>query len=312
MKSVVEQAKKFLAENPNITPAEMFRKLHGTGYNIVRTVFAVFTILMPTLDTLCKLAIAEYKQPLATKQELQEALTACEFAGADIDAAIAAAYPVDTARYSAIFTSGTSTHPAAPLCTAYQIGCGDFTVEAWIKPTAGGGTIISRKGTDGGHGNGGFLLVLKPDGVIKLATDDGLGFYEINSAPVAVYDGAYHHILGLRRGKDMEVHVDFKKIQAEPRTDRFPGLDINNRLGMALGHVEQQQEPYNAFNGFIGEVRIWNIATTYPSKIAWASTDYLSNGLIAMWGFWNQSGEDYSLIANSLNTTKLQFETWSL
>ena len=153
---------------------------------------------------------------------------------------------------------------------------------------------------------------MKPDGTIKLATDDGIGFYEVNSEPVAVYDGAYHHILGLRQGKALKIYVDFKEIHITPKTNRHPGLNINNTLGITAGAVEQRQEPYNYFNGCIGECRLWKKAKTYSSKEDWANTDYISSDLIGMWGFWGKSGTDYSETNNPLDITEVQFERWEL
>lgn len=311
MDQILILAKELLKDNPQITPAEMFHKLHLSGYGVDRTVFAVYSVLKPELDELCEAAVMEYKQPLVTKEALREALTSCGFASADIENVISQKYPQDTARYAVVLSEKTRC-PATSYNNAYNIGCGDFTVEAWVKPSGGGGTILSRKPTEGGSYNGGFLLVLKPDGTIKLATDDGMGFYEVNSEPANVYDGRYHHILGSRQGETLKIYVDFEEIRATVRTNRFPDLNINNALGITVGAVEQMQEIYNYFNGSIGECRLWKKAVTYSSKNEWADTDYIASDLTGMWGFWNKSGTDYSETANNLNVTGFQFERWEL
>lgn len=310
MEEDLEFARKLLMENPGITPEEMFHKLHVSGYGADRAIYAVFSILKQPLEKLCSVAVAEYKQPLVPKGMLQKALVNCGFSNEEVEKAISSAYPTDTARY-ALVLSGTSNPPKAHANAAYSIGTGDFTIEAWIKPNPGGGTVLSQKATEGGWMNGGFLLVIKPDGVIKLATDDGMGFYEINSSAVNLFDGKYHHVLGLRRKDVLEIYVDFAKVNAQVRTNRYSPLDITNRLGITVGATEQSQEQFRYYSGSVGECRIWNKAISYSSREAWAATDYITPGLIAMWGFWNRGGEDYSSTGNDLPISGYSFESWT-
>lgn len=300
MKDVLRAARQLYAENPNITIGEMLRKLHISGYDMSRAVFATHSVLQSKLDDLCKYALEEYKQPIAAKEVLKAALTACDFKENEVNKAIEKYYP-DTGFYAAIVNASQHARPFCAAHGAYNVGRGDFTVEGWISSTTGGGTIISRKGTEGGYRNGGFLLVLKPEGVIKFATDDGIGFYEVNSEAVNAYDGNFHHVLALRRGEDLEIYFDYKKIPAKVRTNHCPGLDVNNNLGITIGATQQVQEPYNYFNGRIGECRMWKTAKTYADKTEWINTDYIDSNLIAMWSFRSKSGEDFSLIGNNLN-----------
>lgn len=308
---VIQLARKLLKENPNITVAEMLHLLHISHNDPKRCIYSTYDVLKPTLSELCSAAVKEFKQPLISKADLKDALKECGFSESDMDKQIQACYP-DDKRYAIVLSGSSHDRPRTVCNAAYNVGTGDFTVEGWVKPLSGGGTILSRKPTPGCWGNGGFLLVLKPDGVIKLATDDGMGFYEVNSEAVAAYDGNYHHVLGLRRGETLEVYFDFKKLAVTERTDRHSGLDINNSLGVTIGATEQVQEPYNYFNGNIGECRMWKIAKTYNDKTDWANTDYTDTDIIGMWGFWCKSGNDYSATANMLPVTGCQFEEWSL
>ena len=310
MKKEIEYAEQLLKQNPEITPEEMLHEFHITNYDIKRSIFAVCTVRKCELNQMCGIAIKEYKQPLISKQTLKEALLSCEFLEKDIEQSITSQYP-DNTRYACVFQSKNKQRVSTKMLANYNVGNGDFTVECWIKPNSGGGTMISRKATEGGYNNGGFLFVLKPDGVLKLATDDGMGFYEINTSKVNAYDGKYHHVLGLRRGDELEIYFDFCKVQSSVRTNRFSKLNINNCLGITIGSVEQNQEPYNYFNGNIGECRIWKIAKTYKDRIEWENIDYINSNLIGMWGFWNKLGEDYSS-ANTMNVDGCQFEAWKV
>lgn len=311
MNDAILLTKQLLEDNPNITIQEMMHQLHLSGYGAKRSIFAIYEVLKPVLKELCETAVKEYRQPLVSRETLKNALLECSFSESDIDSEIQECYP-DPARYAVVLRADSHERPYAAHNTVYNVGSGDFAVEGWVKPETGGGTIVSRKPTAGGSGNGGFLLVLKPDGVIKLATDDGIGFYEVNSSAVNAYDGKFHHILGRRSGKTLEIYFDFTKVDVTERTNRYSGLNINNGLSMTVGATEQIQEPYNYFNGAIGECRVWKTAKIYTDQREWENTDWVDSDLIGMWGFWQKSGEDYSDTANKLHVSNCRFETWSL
>lgn len=314
MTDVLQYAEKILKEDPSITPEEMLHNLHCANYSISDCVTAVAHFFHSTADDTCVMAVKEFKHPLVAKDTLTSALVSAGLSQTDADAAVKKNYPSDTNRYALNLTGSSSSMVSMLSAGAYNVGTGDFTVEAWICPASGGGTVVSRKPTAGCSGNGGFLLVLKPDGSIKLATDDGFGFYEINTEKVsAIYDGKYHHVLGLRRNSELEIYVDFNKIKATPRTDikgPYTGLNINNGLRLAVGFTDQEQEPYRYFSGKIGEVRMWSKAKTYSDKNDWKNTDYISSGLIGLWAFDRKAGDDYSTVNNPASFQNIEFETW--
>lgn len=309
MEELLKLAKKLLEELPAITPEEMLHRLHISGYDVARASYAVRHVLKTPLNALCRAALQEYRHPLVKREVLLQAMEYCGFPSKDAKEAVDAVYPDDTANYAVCLTKG-SGRPRTKPDASYNLGIGDFTAEAWVKPACGGGTLLSRKPTAGGYRNGGFLLVLKPDGVIKLATDDGVGFYEINTVPVSLCDGIFHHVLGRRIDGKLEVYVDFAKVDAQVRTNRFAGLNIDNELGITVGAVEQQQEPYNELTGSVGECRLWNRAVAYTSREEWEQTDYVSPGLIGLWSFCGRTGADDSETNNPLDTDGCAFETW--
>jgi hypothetical protein len=87
-----------------------------------------------------------------------------------------------------------------------------------LGKTRASGTVISRKATEGGAGNGGFLLVIKPGGLIKLATDNGFGFYEINTVATHISDGNWHFLTGVRQNSQLSVYVDGTLVSSSPKT----------------------------------------------------------------------------------------------
>jgi YD repeat-containing protein len=187
----------------------------------------------------------------------------------------------------------------APWNSLYDFGNGNFTVEAWIKPS-GAGTIISRKSAQGDVGNGGFLLVLKPDGSFKLATDNGLGFFEIDSQATSVLNGAWHHIAGVRDGANLYLYLDSALLSSTPRGNATPPLNVNNNLRMVIGATDQSQEPYIHYTGLISDVRVWSVVRSQAQIVGSMTTDLNSNelGLVGYWKF-DGNGNDASSIQNT-------------
>lgn len=305
IKKLKNYIEKLLKDDPGLTARELMHNLHMSGYSVTGCVYGVVLFFEVSLHELCVMAIEEFSSPLVAKDELKAALTGAGFDAVDVDREIENSYPKEM-RY-AIKIAGEVT---ARSNSAYSFGTGDFTLEAWIKPDKNGGTIIARKSAEGGYGYGGYLLVIKSSGVFKLATDDGLGFYEINSeAAETVFDGRYHHILGLRRGKGLELYFDFKKLSASDRTDCHAGLDVSNHMRLTVGFTDQYQEEFNHFNGgLIGEIRIWNIAKTYAGKDEWMNTGAKVAGLVGLWTFRDKTGRDGSAMGNDLEVGEAVFE----
>lgn len=185
---------------------------------------------------------------------------------------------------------------------AYNFSTGDFTLEAWIKPT-GAGTIISRKGFQGGPGNGGFLLVLRSNSTLKLATDNGYGFYEIDSAPTSAFDGKWHHIAGVRKNGTLQLYFDGKPLSSNVRSNVGTPLNVNNSHRLLIGSTDQYQEDYINCSGLLDEVRIWNISRSQSAIQEYMSLKPQQNeiGLVGYWNFDKKDGSDLSSVNNTVN-----------
>jgi hypothetical protein len=173
----------------------------------------------------------------------------------------------------------------ANAISAYNFGTNDFTVEAWVK-TMASGTIVGKKSTDGGNGNGGFLLVARPDGTIKFATDNGFGFYELNSVATSVCDGIWHHVAAVRQGTTISLYFDGQPISGTPHGNASPPLDVSNGYRLTIGTVDQQQEPYRNLTGAVSEVRLWNRARN-ASEIAAGYSTRLPPSAANLVGYWS-------------------------
>ncbi|TGN14067.1 LamG domain-containing protein [Leptospira ilyithenensis] len=182
----------------------------------------------------------------------------------------------------------------------YNFGAGNFSVGALVKTTSPG-TVISKKGTPGGQGNGGWLLVIKQGGTIKFATDDGSQFYEVISSPSRVLDGEWHHIAAIRNNGNLSIYFDGNLIPVTPsRSNPPPPLNVTNNLRLMIGGTEQSQEPYNQFVGQVEDVVLWNKAATREEIIP-AMFNQLGGNEPGLIGYWNLNNhvKDSSAIKNN-------------
>jgi YD repeat-containing protein len=184
---------------------------------------------------------------------------------------------------------------------AYSFGTGDFTVEAWIRTTAAG-TILSRKGTDPGQGNGGWLMVLQPDGGVKLATDSGFGYYQVISQARPIVDGEWHHVAGVRSGGTLAVYVDGVAVPVTASGNTPTPTNVTNGLRLLAGTADQEQEPYRPFTGDLAELRVWNVARSAAQIQAWMAQrlPLPQSGLVGYWTFDDRSLADLSATGNAL------------
>ena len=240
--------------------------------------------------------------PNLPKEDMLVILTGVNFSNDVAKAAIAELYNITTS-YALNLTNNPS-YLSAPANQVYNFNILDFSLQAWVR-TKGTGTVISRKSTEGGYGNGGFLLVIKNDTSIKFATDNGFGFYEINSISSGINDGNWHSLTAVRRSNVLELYVDGTIIQSSTRNNTNPPIDINNNLPLMIGNVAQVQEQFRQFTGSLDEVRIWNRALSAAEIIDNMNKPLGGNepGLVGYYTFSAQNGEDGSPTKNNAMST---------
>ena len=185
---------------------------------------------------------------------------------------------------------------SAPDIGAYHFGTGDFTCEAWVKPTYQG-PVFGKKPTEGGSSQyAGFLFQVNPMGVITLVTDDGFGYYLKNSLPTNVFDGKWHHIAAVRRRGAIHIYFDGAEIPGAVASSRSTPLDVTNGYRLLIGSVDQSQQIYRHYKGMLAEVRLWNRART-AEEIEETMYQCLSGtnpGLVGYWDFLNLNADDRS------------------
>ena len=287
------------AYTTQIKPEDLLKALHAAGFSAkesapqVKRKFPDVTAL-----DMGKMLVAEYNNPALSRTDTQDALMACGYAQTDVDSTLDQIFGSQS-EYAASIQN--NAFLAAPANGAYNFSTGDFTLESWVKPN-GPGTIIARKGGPGGPGNGGFLLVLRRDSTFKLATDNGYGFYEIDSVATNVFDGKWHHIAGIRQNATLLLYLDGNPLNGSIRNNAQTPLNVNNGLRLLIGATDQYQEEFIHYSGLVDEVRVWNCARS-QNDIKTCMSQKLSGseaGLVGYWNFANQDGTDSSPIHNNM------------
>lgn len=138
-----------------------------------------------------------------------------------------------------------------------NLGTGSFVMEAYVKSTATGGirTLISKRTFVSGSVSDGFLF-----GILT----NGVPFLQLKGAPnitpatgtVNLYDGNCHHVAVRRNGTTLSFFID----------GNFLGFGnaTSSRDISSTGPLRIATDPVttNAFGGWIGEIRVWNISRT--------------------------------------------------
>jgi hypothetical protein len=206
--------------------------------------------------------------------------------------------PNNVAEYGLALSGG---YVTALSNNAYNFGLGDFTVEAWVKPTKPG-PILGRKSSGGGNSqDAGFLFQVNPNGVISLVSDNGFGYYLVNSYPTKVLDGLWHHIAATRQSGQMHVYFDGQQIAVQAASSLATPLNVSNALPLFIGSVAQQQQPYRFYQGLISELRIWNYARSSVEIKTHMNVcvDETLPTLAGYWPFVTQDANDISKIGNN-------------
>lgn len=287
----------------SITPDILMQAIHDAGFSATETAPQVKRKFPDTTALqMGQMLIKVYNNPSITEQETTSALNACGYSAAEVTDAISQLFRHD--NYVLQINAGSCVTASSNY--AYNFGTGDFSVCAWLKPSSSG-TIISRKSGPGGPGNGGFLLVLKSNGVFKLATDNGYGFYEINSAVTAIFNSNWHFIVGTRQNGHLSLYLDGNLLQSTVRSNASTPLDVNNSMRLLMGMTDQYQEEFNHYKGLISKASVWNSALS-QQQIQTIMNSGISGSEQNLKGYWplNEGAgnlvQDKSLIHNNGTT----------
>ena len=128
--------------------------------------------------------------------------------GASLGAA--GALPENPSRAASFDGSNDVANFGDPASGAFDMGSGDFSVEAWVSATANGErTVISKKSSSTRY----WLVTVTDDsghvGGVRVKIDDGSTSLQAYGPAIRVDDGAWHHVVVLfERDTGIRTYVD--------------------------------------------------------------------------------------------------------
>ncbi|HSZ72230.1 MAG TPA: LamG-like jellyroll fold domain-containing protein, partial [Cytophagaceae bacterium] len=192
---------------------------------------------------------------------------------------------------SSLLYDGIDDRVTVPHNNAYNIGSGDFTIEALVNIAAGAGGNLPILSQRTGAFDGFLIYVYGNQLLLQM---NGVPNY-LSSSFTSIRDGHCHHVAISRSGTAITFYVDGNSVGTAAS-----GRSLNSTGPLYIGYDSYDQ---SSFDGSINEVRFWNIARS-AADIAANATSSLSassTGLIGLWRF-NEAGQtvvDASSVANN-------------
>jgi hypothetical protein len=189
----------------------------------------------------------------------------------------------------------------------------ELTVEAWInatqwKPQSYQGTIIGKDGPT----TTGFVLRCGENGKLSFTVGTGSGgWVEVKSASV-MQAGSWAHVAGVFDNGDLSIYINGTLAGTTSTANLISTNTLNLYLGESTGFSGR------FFQGYIDEVRIWNVVRS-QAQIAANSLIDLPNtepGLVAYYKFNQTTGtttpNEIAATTNTLGTlTNFPANPWS-
>jgi hypothetical protein len=179
-----------------------------------------------------------------------------------------------------------------PNQSQLNLGNGNFTMEATMQATPSTRlTILLSKRPSNGNNNG-FIFGIWSDG--RLYTQLA-GVPNHIASTGNLYDGRCHRVAITRAGAVVTFYVDGAAISTVNSNS-----NINSAAPLLIGY-DQVVGNSNAFDGQIGEVRLWNVSRTAAQLAATSPLTGTETGLVGLWqmGTSGQIMPDRSTFTNS-------------
>lgn len=148
----------------------------------------------------------------------------------------------------------------------------DFTVSAWIKTSGSSDQLIVQQRDAGGF-NGQYAFRVNTNGTLNFYVY-GNSNYQFNfSTAATVNDGQWHYVAAVRSGQNGYIYIDGNPVAAASASGTI--RDLASSIGVGVGRdIRDNNRP---FNGFIDEVKIYNLAKS-GQDLAGIYNSYQSGG----------------------------------
>ena len=189
---------------------------------------------------------------------------------------------------------GTDDVATVPHITAYDMGQGDFTFEAWIEANTlqtGIPIIYGNRSTT----ITGFVVMLF-SGVFAMRVGSFNYLTDLNY----LYDNTCHHLAGTRLNGMLTLYLDGVVLPFAAGFGPSAPHDISDNHSIWIGLDEPN--PNTKFNGIIHEIRMWNLAKT-QLEIQSSMNIYLSGSEPGLIGYWRLN-EGTGQIINDLSVNQ--------
>lgn len=148
-----------------------------------------------------------------------------------------------------LFTSSLSGRVRVPDHTAFDLGTGDYTIEAWYNTnTTSRGDIFTYKGTGGDLG---------VHSASQSASTISLYHNAFRAQSSAVPINTWHHLAVTRAGTAVTIYIDGIPRGSGTSSDTW---NIANDLLIGSNHTGNPSNPALAFSGLLDEVAIYGTA----------------------------------------------------
>ena len=167
-----------------------------------------------------------------------------------------------------------------------NFGNGDFTLEAWLQPSAAG-VIMSNKSQAGGVlGSTGYVFEMYTDGSLHIAVDNGYAYYAVDSTAQYIMDGNWHHVAAVRSSNMLlTLYLDGQALAITTRNSGEPtSMTLNQCMSPA---ISGRPENNTYLTGSFAEVRAWGIAQPLSALQTnmYRRLTGTESGIIALWPF---------------------------
>lgn len=155
---------------------------------------------------------------------------------------------------AAIAYGASSSYLYTPDFSGFDMGSGDFTMEAWVYLNASGVSPLFSQRT---ASNNQWYLYISVDAISSYAVASGVAFHNVSVAPTLAAT-AWHHIAMCRDGGTMRFYLDGVQCATAAVSGNWPRIAVDLRIGNDYAATYASSDYHD-------DIRITKGVCRYPS-----------------------------------------------